>query len=90
MIKRILTICFYIICCTVSVLIFVLISTLALDTIYRVINGIPFDEKLYQGDFLLGLVMMVACIPEVGIGVGFGIWLTRKILYGRRIIEKAQ
>ncbi len=90
MIKRILTICFYIIFCTASVLIFVLIGTLALDTIYRFMNGIPLDQKLYQGDFLLGLVMLVACLPEVGVGVGFGIWLTRKILLNRMIMEKAK
>ena len=90
MLKRILTICFYIICCTLSVLIFVLISTFALETIYRVINGMSFDERSSPGDFFLGLVMMAACIPEIGIGIGFGIWLVRRILARGRRIEMEQ
>jgi hypothetical protein len=81
MLKKILTICFYIICCSLSVLIFVLISTFALDTIFRVMSGMSPHERYSPGDFFLGLVMMAACIPEIGIGIGFGIWLVRKILY---------
>ena len=64
-------------------------GTYGLDTIYRVMNGIPFNEELYQGDFLLGLVMMLACIPEIAIGIGFGIWLARKILHSQRKIDRA-
>ena len=89
MLKKILATFFYIICCVLSVLIFVLVGTYGLDTIYRVMNGIPFNAEFYQGDFLLGLVMMLACIPEIALGIGFGIWFVRKILYSQRKVDRA-
>jgi hypothetical protein len=89
MLKKILTTCFYVICCALSVLIFILIGTYGLDTLYRVVNGIPFNAELYQGDFPLAFAMMLACIPEIAIGIGFGIWLVRKILHTQRKTDKA-
>ena len=89
MLKKILATFFYIICCVLSVLIFVLVGTYGLDTIYRVMNGIPFNAEFYQGDFLLGLVMMLACIPEIALGIGFGIWFVRKILHSQRKVDRA-
>jgi hypothetical protein len=81
MLKKFLTLCLYAIFCIFSIPTFVVIGTYALEVAYRTLNGIPWSEKLYQGDMILGLAMIAAVIPEIALGASFGIWLARRLLH---------